>query len=279
MSDPRVDAVRAYYDRNSAKFERLGQGGAAIHRAVWGAGVETREQAFRFVDGRIARELARTKPGPARVLDLGCGLGESLILLARANAELEGVGVTLSGVQARRADERLKRAGLSPRLRCLEADFTRLPDGLGRFDLAYAIESFVHCPDTNAFFSNVAAHLAPGGRLVICDDFQARAPRSVVEERWLDAIRHGWMGHGLVAPTVAEEVAGRNALRLEDDTDLTSALELRRPRDRLISAFLTFSRPFGLSGYYYRALAGGDALQKALLGRLVEYRVQVFVRA
>jgi cyclopropane fatty-acyl-phospholipid synthase-like methyltransferase len=275
MSDSRVEAVRAYYDRNTAKFERLGQGGASIHRAVWGEGVTTRAQAFHFVDERIRSVIAETKPRGARVLDLGCGLGESLLWLARGDATLSGAGVTLSGVQAARTAQRLRDAGLAARLTALEADFTRLPASLEPFDVAYAIESFVHCPDPQAFFTSVARCLVPGGRLVICDDFQARQPRSVREERWLHAIRHGWMGHGLTLRSNAVALARNHALALEEDLDLTPLLELARPRDRLISAFLTLTRPLRLNGYYYRSLDGGDALQKALLARLVEYRILV----
>jgi cyclopropane fatty-acyl-phospholipid synthase-like methyltransferase len=279
VADSRVDAVRAYYDRNTAKFERLGQGGASIHRAVWGAGVTTRAEAFHFVDQRIARVIATTKPSGARVLDLGCGLGESLLWLARGDAELTGAGVTLSGVQAERTAERLRDAGLASRFTAIEADFTRLPASLGEFDVAYAIESFVHCPDPHAFFANVARCLVPRGRLLICDDFQAREPRSVREERWLHAIRHGWMGHGLALRENAVEIARNHELTLEEDVDLTPDLELARLRDRWISAFLTLTRPLRLNGYYYRSLDGGDALQKALLARLVEYRILVFTRA
>lgn len=279
MSDSRVEAVRAYYDRNTAKFERLGQGGASIHRAVWGEGVTTRAEAFHFVDGRIARVIAKTKARGARVLDLGCGLGQSLLWLARRDGELTGAGVTLSGVQAKRTAERLREAGLAPRITAIEADFTRLPASLGRFDVAYAIESFVHCPDPRAFFASVTQSLVPGGRLLVCDDFQAREPSTVAEERWIHAIRHGWMGHGLTLRSKAVEIARNHALELEEDTDLTPELELARPRDRLISAFLSLTRPLRLNGYYYRSLAGGDALQKALLARLVEYRILVFTRA
>lgn len=276
MSDSRVEAVRAYYDRNTAKFERLGQGGASIHRAVWGAGVTTRAEAFHFVDQHIALEIAQTKRHGARVLDLGCGLGESLLWLARRESSLTGVGVTLSGVQAARTSERLHAAGLTSRLVALEADFTQLPESLGKFDVAYAIESFVHCPDAPAFFANAAGRLVPAGRLLICDDFQAREAASASEERWLHAIRHGWMGHGLTLRSNAIALAEDHGLALEDDVDLTPDLELTRPRDRLISAFLALTRPLGLDGYYYRSLDGGDALQKALLARLVEYRILVF---
>ena len=82
----RFDAadIRRYYDRHSAAFVRFGQGRAAIHRAVWGHGTRTREDAFHYVDDQIVA-LVRPFVSPSRtvhVVDLGCGVGASLRYLA-----------------------------------------------------------------------------------------------------------------------------------------------------------------------------------------------------
>src|SRR6476620_9428071 len=76
-----IDRVREYYDSNSDAFERLGQGKTAIHRAVWAQGVVSRVQAFAYVDALIAERAADLGDTP-RLLDLGCGLGASLIQIA-----------------------------------------------------------------------------------------------------------------------------------------------------------------------------------------------------
>ena len=68
-----VANVRDFYDRNTSRFERLGQGGASIHRAVRGPGVTTREQSFHHVEDRILALLPAV-PDPL-VVDLGCGVG------------------------------------------------------------------------------------------------------------------------------------------------------------------------------------------------------------
>ena len=56
-----VADIRDYYDRHTPSFIRFGQGGraGAIHRAVWGPGVDTRLGALHYVDDRIA-ELAQS---------------------------------------------------------------------------------------------------------------------------------------------------------------------------------------------------------------------------
>ena len=83
--------VRRYYDNNATTFERLGQGGTSIHRAVWGPGVSSRADAMHYVDELLLDIVSRLPPdeldgvpdGPRpTVVDLGCGLGASLLYLA-----------------------------------------------------------------------------------------------------------------------------------------------------------------------------------------------------
>src|SRR5438045_725041 len=69
-----TEGVRRYYDDNSARFERHGQGGASIHRAVWGPGVASRAAAFHHVDELILQSLRGLGLAP-RVVDLGCRPG------------------------------------------------------------------------------------------------------------------------------------------------------------------------------------------------------------
>src|SRR5882672_5713288 len=115
---PRFSAaqIRRYYDRNTSAFVALGQAGSvgAIHRAVWGPGVVSRHEAFRYVEDRIAEHIRRLPPAreAPHVVDLGCGVGASLCYLA-GQVPMTGTGITLSPVQARFAEERIRQAGLS----------------------------------------------------------------------------------------------------------------------------------------------------------------------
>src|SRR4029453_10850406 len=169
----RFDAadIRRYYDRHSAAFVRLGQGRGSIHRAVWGPGTRTRDDAFHYVDDQIAalarRFISRTPE--AHVVDLGCGVGASLCYLAE-RLPIRGTGITLSRAQATMTRQAVARAGLSERVECLEGDYCDLPPTLRRADVAYAIESFVHGPDPSRFFEQCQRLVNPGGVLVICDD-------------------------------------------------------------------------------------------------------------
>ena len=122
-----------------------------------GARNDTHRQAFRYVEDQIAQLMQGLPPSLERshVVDLGCGVGASLCYLAARC--LSGTGITLSPVQARLAERRIRESGLSDRIRCVEGDYCDLPIDIGPADLAYAIESFVHVQDPARFFAQCAA--------------------------------------------------------------------------------------------------------------------------
>jgi SAM-dependent methyltransferase len=275
-----VERVRTYYQTNTRRFERFGEGGGTLHRAVWGEGVKTKPDAFRHIDELVWSELeplTRARE-PAHVLDLGCGVGASLVFLA-ARADLRVTGVTLSGLQAERARERAERAGLASRASFLEADFLELPGSVPKADLAFSIEAFIHGPDPRAYFNAASRYLHPGGTLVVCDDFlteAGRTDRSERARRRLDDVRTGWLANTLVGVEQADALARDAGFELTRSLDLTPFLELGRPRDRLISMLVALGRRLPLDGFAWRSLIGGSALQRALSTGLLEYRFLVW---
>lgn len=268
--------VQRYYDRHTAAFLRYGQGGGAgaIHRAVWGPGVETRAAAFHYVEDRIAEQLDGL-PGVAEptVVDLGCGVGGSLRHLA-ARLPIRGVGVTLSPVQARLAAERIRAAGLADRIRCVAGDYADPGLDLPAADLVYAIESFVHGPDPAAFFAQCARIVRTGGLLIVCDDV-LRPAGGRRARRAVDRFRRGWRInalpdrdglHALAAAAGFEHVATR---------DLTPFLELNRPRDRalgLLAALAGWLPVEARMGH----LTGGAALRTCLRRGWIGYDLALF---
>ncbi|MCC7179647.1 MAG: class I SAM-dependent methyltransferase [Acidobacteria bacterium] len=309
---PRFDAsdIRRYYDRQTAGFVALGQGGGegAIHRAVWGPGVTTRDQAFHYVEDRIAEMLAggpAVGNGPAsggpsvglrwdvpslerrgfspgvpfpvlHVVDLGCGVGGSLCYLA-SRLPIRGTGITLSPVQARLARDRVSALGLADRVTCIEGDYTRLPEGLAPADLAFAIESFVHGPSPERFFAECARLVKPGGLLVICDDIRRPTddPRATPA---LEQFMRGWHVNTLLTADELRDLAGTAGFAHERTTELTPWLELGRPRDRVIAAFVALFGWLPLSRTRVSHVVGGSALQTCLRRGWIGYDLAVFRR-
>ncbi len=269
--------VRSYYDRQTAGFLALGQGGGegAIHRAVWGPGVSSRADAFHFVDDQIATRLADST-GATHVVDLGCGVGGSLMHLA-SRLPIRATGVTLSPVQVRIAGERLRASGLAERVSCLEGDFTALPPTLTPAHLAFAIESFVHSPSAPAFFAACARVVAPGGWLAICDDV-LRTTADARSGPMVERFRRGWRVNTLLTREQLATHAETAGFVLDSTVDLTPWLELGRPRDRAIALFVALFGWLPLEATRIAHVVGGSALQTCLARGWVGYELNWFRR-
>lgn len=279
MSSLDTERVRRYYDRRTAGFVARGQGGrvGAIHRAVWGPGATTRDEAFRFVEARIAERIAaeRTDGRAPHVVDLGCGVGASLCYLAE-RLPIRGTGVTLSRVQARLARQRIVAAGVADRVACLEGDFADLPAGVAQADLAYAIEAFAHAPRPERFFSEAARLLRPGGLLAICDDFR-RETSAPAAQRAVARFRRGWRVNTLIDRATIQRLAQAAGFRHLSTTDLTPYLELGRPRDRAVALFVLLFGWLRIDDRFGH-LTGGDALQRCLRRGWIGYDLAWFLR-
>jgi len=149
------------------------------------------ERAPRYDDGwlgRLHHEIAersaglalRCEPAPQRILDIGCGTGYLLRrLAARAPGALELVGIdaapTMIGVAETAAgDERLRfSVGVAE----------QLPYPGNTFDLVVSTTSFDHWADQPAGLAECARVLAPGGHLMVADQFSAWLVPTLLGER------------------------------------------------------------------------------------------------
>jgi tocopherol O-methyltransferase len=150
------------------------------------------------------------KPAP-RLLDAGCGMGGSSILLAR-EAGAWCVGINLVELHAHIARafaladavkwgtpaERAPGAPpTDPSLARTPAqyvanDYTIPAFKPESFDVIWALESFCYAPDKEAWIRGMAPLLKPGGRLVMADGFSGRAPANAAEARAFEMFLKGW---------------------------------------------------------------------------------------
>ncbi len=292
-----MSEIRTYYDHNTRSFLRFGKGRTrAIHRALCTPEVTNLEEAYHAAENRILAEIERAidrfgaKPRPGVnsqapiIADLGCGVGASIAYLAsRLNATI--VGVTISPVQAE-----LARDSLGPAHSIATGDFASPGTyeallGDQNLTCAYMIESWNHAVDPQRLLETIAGIVPPGGLLAICDDF----PRNRVAEnvdlskrdRGLIAdFRRGWHVETFLTVDAIEELAREHGFMLERSEDLSSAVLLDRPRDRLIRVIAELARAIEkirgrkmFCSPWWDNIRGGDALQQLEKRGLMSYKI------
>ncbi|KAL9296149.1 hypothetical protein ACSQ67_022045 [Phaseolus vulgaris] len=103
---------------------------------------------------------------PKRIVDVGCGIGGSSRYLAQKFGATS-VGITLSPVQAQRANALAAAQGLAHKVSFQVADALEQPFPDGKFDLVWSMESGEHMPDKTKFVRELGRVAAPGGTIII----------------------------------------------------------------------------------------------------------------
>lgn len=267
-NSPMPHPIRRYYDANTRLFLRFGSSAqtASIHRALWLPGITRLAQALNAANDLILQQ-ARALAAAPRIADLGCGVGATLFYLLSALDCASGVGLTISPVQARLAARHAPSTA-----RILEADFHALPLAPG-FDLAYAIEAFVHAHSAESFLAEAARILRPGGKLALIDDFRGER-----DSPWRAAYQQGWHAPNLMPVEEARMLAAAHGLTLTLNRDLTPCLRLRALPNPLAGLLLALGRPLAGAHPIIPSMLGSMALQQSLRDGAVTYRMLVFTR-
>jgi len=157
--------IARFYDKSSGIWERVW--GEHMHHGYYPGGVKKDHKVAQvdMIDAVLDWAGAELAPGQS-VLDVGCGIGGSTRHIARRFG-CSGRGITLSPVQANRAQELSNEQGLGDRLGFEVADALRMPFADNSFDLIWSLESGEHMPDKATFVSELTRVLKPGGKLII----------------------------------------------------------------------------------------------------------------
>ncbi len=119
----------------------------------------------------IARWYAE-RPGPFRVLDVGCGTGTLAGWLAASTWPVNVVGMDYAEGMCREASAKVAGRTLSARACFAAGDSEHLPFADGAFDVVTCSNSFHHYPHQQVVVREMRRVLRPGGRLVLVDGFR-----------------------------------------------------------------------------------------------------------
>lgn len=208
----------------------------------------------------------------ARLVDLGCGFGASMLRAADAGASA-CVGVTPSAYQAARAQQVARARGVAARCRFEVAEVSA---ALPAADVVLAVESLGHTHDLGAALTQVAASLQGGrrGAFVWLEDLLLE--RSDADPDVL-ALARAWASPPLRSLSEVDEAVARAGLVVARSDDLTSQVARRDvaeiDRSRRALAALRAITPWPFARRILAAFLGGLHLERLYARGLACYRL------
>lgn len=165
-SETNASASAAYYDNpDVADFYRLYWGGADIHIGRYDTGEETVAEASAAMTRHLIA-LAGLGEGD-NVLDIACGYGGTLRMLAQMGCVPKGIDISQVCVDnARQANAE---AHLADRIEVVVGDFHDIPREAAHWDGAICQDSLIHSADRPRVFAEVYRVLRPGGVFAFSD--------------------------------------------------------------------------------------------------------------
>mmetsp|Transcript_916 Transcript_916/g.1760 ORF Transcript_916/g.1760 Transcript_916/m.1760 type:complete len:390 (+) Transcript_916:196-1365(+) len=151
---------------------------------------------YDFIDRMMAFSgLNALEKSPAKVLDVGCGIGgTSRYLASKLGSDSHVTGITLSPNQVARATALAKERGLdNTEFKVMDALAMKFPDN--SFDMVWACESGEHMPDKKKYVEEMARVLKPGGVMVMatwCSRDDTEKPLDEVERKNLNYLESEW---------------------------------------------------------------------------------------
>jgi MPBQ/MSBQ methyltransferase len=162
----------------------------------WGMNPFKREAMLEQMNKEILSRLhLNTEPSehvPARILDLGCGLGATLRSFAQRLPWAELHGITLVPWQLEQGRQLNQSCAEAERIALTLADYEHTTFSSASFDAVYAIESscYAHGANKSALLQESHRLLRPGGRIVVADGFlgpgKLRGPQKHIYRKLCD---------------------------------------------------------------------------------------------
>jgi tocopherol O-methyltransferase len=169
LESPLKKGIAEFYDESSGIWEDIW--GEHMHHGFYDPDSDVQLSDHRAAQIRMVEESLRfaslsDDKKPKSIVDVGCGIGGSSRYLARKYGA-QCKGITLSPVQAQRAQALADAQGLGDKASFQVADALNQPFPDGSFDLVWSMESGEHMPDKAKFVSELVRVAAPGATIII----------------------------------------------------------------------------------------------------------------
>jgi len=276
-----VDKVNEYYDNNSALFLKLGvdKSHFNIHQPLWTSETSNYAEAVNHSNLQIANTIDETFENaisePAKIVDLGCGVGGSLIYLQQyfKSKKYEFEGLTLSQKQVDISKKIMKQLDITVNIK--QGNFQNTFRHFKNVDVIYMIESFLHSPNYKQLLEEVSKTLRHNGLFIIVDDFINIKATNSKEKKWIQQYKEKWLIGSLLEMEELLNTSEKNELQLVSSKNFTPYIK-QNLRNKLLH-LLNF--PLNILPFQYtyiNSLTGGIARQVCLKQNLINYKMMVF---
>lgn len=127
---------------------------------------------IRACQEEIARWQQSRGRGRFEMLDVGCGTGTLISIVAHNQDAQRLVGLDYSPVMVRHLNEKIATSPQAAKIEAVEGDAEHLPFVDGSFDVLTCCNSFHHYPHQAAVVKEFHRVLRPGGVLILVDGFR-----------------------------------------------------------------------------------------------------------
>ena len=168
MSNTIFDTERTagyYDDTNVSEFYEQCWGGQDIHIGRYDTGTETIAEASEAMTRYLVERAAIG--ADFRVIDIACGFGGTLRMLARMGCQVRGVDISENCVD--HARDANTQAGLAHRIEVTVGDFHNIDSEPGSWDAVVCQEAIIHSPRRSEVFAESYRALRPGGVFALSD--------------------------------------------------------------------------------------------------------------
>lgn len=189
-SQEKESSVSAYYAEHTDFMVKRAGDLLAYHYGLWGPDTTTDEEALLRAELTLVQGCD-LRPG-RRVLDAGCGVGGTAIMLAETYG-VHVAGLTNCEPHIEIAEEHAKQRGVDHLTEFHYGDFMDFPFPDASFDSVLNDNSFCYAPDKLAYLQGVHRILKLGGRWQAVDILTKGAPMSETQKTYRTNVEQGWL--------------------------------------------------------------------------------------
>jgi tocopherol O-methyltransferase len=194
-----------------------------IHHGYYEKGIRTHVQSVLNMNDYIGRLLKLETKGnqTKQVLDAGCGIGGTVIYLAKKYPNVKFQGITIVPDHIKIAKNLAKQKQIARNTDFILADFIKTGFPANQFDAIYLIESASYAQKKQMLIQEMHRILKPGGTLVIVDCFRTAVLFNQLLNRFYIWFCKAWGLPNLISIEECEDILKTRGFQNITTKDLT----------------------------------------------------------